>query len=191
MNSFEEPRPTRNLPTDSAEDRHELFLKLFLSGEKEVFRYICALMPCLADAQDVLQQTALALWKKFDSFDDSQPFTPWACRFALIEVKEFARKTGRWQALLQEGLAESLLRRRESTAEEAARRLAHLADCLDKLPAKQREIVTAYYCDRKPVEDMARHAGRTTEAVYKSLQRIRQALQDCVTAAARQSEAQG
>lgn len=191
MNSFEDTPPTQDLPTPSADDRHALFLKRFLSSEKEIFRYICALVPCLADAQDILQQTALALWRKFESFDDSQPFTPWACRFALIEVKEFARKSGRWQALFKEGLVEALLRRRESTVAEAERRLTYLAECLDKLPPKQRETVTAYYYDRKPVEEMARHAERTSEAVYKSLQRIRQALLDCVTAAVNQSEAQG
>jgi paraquat-inducible protein B len=28
-------------------------------------------------------ETAIALWEKFDAYDPAQPFTPWACRFAL------------------------------------------------------------------------------------------------------------
>ena len=34
-------------------------------------------------AHDIVQQTAIALWEKFDAYDPAQPFTPWACRFAL------------------------------------------------------------------------------------------------------------
>ena len=53
---------------------------MFLASEKELFRYISALVPCVTDAQDLVQQTALALWRKFEAYDPRQPFTPWACR---------------------------------------------------------------------------------------------------------------
>jgi len=35
------------------------FLSLFLRGEREVFRYVAALVPNVADAEDIVQQTAL------------------------------------------------------------------------------------------------------------------------------------
>ena len=82
-----------------------------MASEKEVFRYISALVPYLNDAQDLLQQTALALWQKFAAYDPSQPFTPWACRFALLEVKDFLRRNRKWHALLESDLADELVRR--------------------------------------------------------------------------------
>lgn len=42
-------------------DRHAEFLAIFLASEKEIFRYISALAPSGNDAQDLLQQTALAM----------------------------------------------------------------------------------------------------------------------------------
>src|SRR5947207_5941430 len=71
------------------------FLSLFLRSEREIFRYVAALVPNVADAEDIVQQTALALWQKFDAYDPSQPFTPWACRFALNKTKHWLiRKDG-------------------------------------------------------------------------------------------------
>src|SRR5678816_4304895 len=82
--------------TRHSEDKNaaqQRFLSLFLRSEREIFRYVAALVPNMADAEDIVQQTALALWEKFDSYDPSQPFTPWACRFAL-------NKTRQWICLL-------------------------------------------------------------------------------------------
>jgi RNA polymerase sigma-70 factor, ECF subfamily len=47
------------------------------------FPLCVALVPNVADAEDIVQQAAIALWEKFDAYDPAQPFTPWACRFAL------------------------------------------------------------------------------------------------------------
>src|SRR5512136_994157 len=89
------------------------FLSLFLRSEREVFRYVAALVPNVMDAEDIVQQTALALWEKFDAYDPAQPFTPWACRFALNKARQWIERRQRWQALLAGGLAEELVRRRE------------------------------------------------------------------------------
>ena len=185
-------RPLSNDPSPAAEagDRHAQFLALFLASEKEVFRYISALVPCVTDAQDLVQQTALALWRKFGEYDPRQPFTPWACRFALLEVKEFLRRSRKWQALLEGDLADELVRRRESLAADLDRRLAYLAGCLDKLPSQQRAVVEGYYYERQSVEGLATRTGRTVEAIYKSLQRIRQTLLECMTVSLQQAEPQ-
>ena len=59
------------------------FLSLFLRSEREVFRYVAALGPNVADAEDIVQQTALTVWRIFEAYDPARPFTPWARRFAL------------------------------------------------------------------------------------------------------------
>src|SRR5687767_2642630 len=82
------------------------FLSLFLRSEREIFRYVAALIPNVADAEDIVQQTALVLWEKFDAYDESLPFTPWACRFALNKTRQWLERRQRWQALLEKGLAE-------------------------------------------------------------------------------------
>src|ERR1043166_1116934 len=99
------------------------FLSLFLRSEREVFRYVAASVPNVADAEDIVQQTAIALWEKFDAYDPAQPFTPWACRFALNKARQWIERRQRWQTLLDEGLAEELMQRRESLRSELELRL--------------------------------------------------------------------
>src|SRR5215216_7681466 len=127
-------------PTRRFEDRNaaqQRFLSLFLRSEREVFRYVAALVPNVADAEDIVQQTALALWEKFDAYDPVHPFTPWACRFALNKTKQWIERRQRWQALLERGLAEELTQRREELRPEIETRLRHLEGCLGKLPDEQ------------------------------------------------------
>jgi RNA polymerase sigma-70 factor (ECF subfamily) len=170
-------------PSEEPPDDHTRFMRLFLSSEKEIFRYVAALIPKAADAQDVVQLTAVALWRKFDRYDPAQPFTPWACRFALQEARQFLRRDQSWGAFLNDDLVDSLVTRRAALGDEMDRRFAHLSDCLQKLPPDQRETVEGYYYRAAPVEQLAQATGRTVDALYKALQRIRQALQHCVARA--------
>lgn len=160
------------------------FLSLFLRSEKEIFRYVAALVPNIADAEDIVQQTALALWEKFDAYDPARPFTPWACRFALNKARQWIERRNRWQLLLERGLAEELARRREELHPELEHRLRHMETCLAKLPQDQRSLVEGYYYRRSGIEKLADDSGRTAAATYKALQRIRHALQLCIEGAA-------
>ena len=161
------------------------FLSLFLRSEREVFRYVAALVPHVADAEDIVQQTALSLWEKFDAYDPNQPFTPWACRFALNKARQWLERRQRWQALLEKGLAEELAQRREELRPELETRLRHLEGCLAKLPDDQHAVVEGYYFRREGIEKLAENSGRTVAATYKTLQRVRQALQVCIENAAK------
>ncbi len=161
------------------------FLSLFLRSEREIFRYVSALVPNITDAEDIVQQTAIALWEKFDAYDPARPFTPWACRFALNKARQWIEQRQRWQALLEGGLAEEMMQRREALRPELEVRLRHLEGCLGKLPADQRSLVEGYYYHRTDIKLLSESSGRTVATAYKALQRIRQSLQICVERAAR------
>ena len=177
------PDPTCHFGDRNAAQQR--FLSLFLRSEREVFRYVAALVPNFADAEDILQQTALTLWEKFDDYDPSQPFTPWACRFALNKTRQWIERRARWRQLLEGGLAEELAQRREELAPELEKKLKYLEVCLGKLPEEHRSLVERYYYRRDGVEKLAEASGRTVDATYKMLQRVRQALQRCIENGAR------
>ena len=167
--------PTLRSKTSTAEQ--EQFLSLFLRSEREIFRYVAALIPNTADAEDIVQQTAMALWEKFEMYDPTLPFTPWACRFALNKTRQWVARRQRWQALLEQGLAEELAQRREELQPEIEQRLRHLETCVRRLPQAQRALLEGYYYERASVEQLAERSGRTVAATYKVLQRIRHGLQ--------------
>lgn len=161
-------------------DSHEEFMRRFLECQRGVLRYVMCFVPNAHDARDIVQNTAIALWKKHEQYDPAEPFMPWACRFALNEAKLFMRTDQRWKHFLDEETVNVLAGRRNEIAIELDERRIHLRECLRKLPDVQRTVVEAYYFDDLSVERIAKSSRRSVEAIYKSLQRIRSTLVECV-----------
>jgi RNA polymerase sigma-70 factor (ECF subfamily) len=156
-------------------------MRLFLQAERELLRYVMALVPNVSDARDVVQETAVALWQAIEKYDPSKPFTPWACRFALNEARLYLRTDSRRRRhVVHNDVAELLAARRTEIAEELDFRREYLRDCLSRLPDDQRQLVRSYYFDDESIDTIATRLQRGSEAIYKSLQRIRQALQQCI-----------
>jgi DNA-directed RNA polymerase specialized sigma24 family protein len=89
-------------------------------------------------------------------------------------------RRARWQALLEKGLAEEIVARREELKPELENRLRHLDACLAQLPEHKWLLVEGYYYKRDSIETLAGASGRTADATYKALQRIRRSLQLCI-----------
>jgi RNA polymerase sigma-70 factor (ECF subfamily) len=159
---------------------HEQFMRLFLSAERELLRYVMALVPNVSDARDVVQETAVALWQAIGKYDRQKPFIPWACRFALNEARLHLRTESRRKRFLEEDVAALLDARRVELAAPLDVRREHLLDCLARLPEEHLRLVRGYYFEGESIESLAAALGRGAEAVYKSLQRTRQALHHCI-----------
>jgi len=83
------------MSTNMADRDAEQFVRLLARHDREVYRYVLTLLPDRTEADDVLQETAAALWEKFGEYDPDKPFYPWACRFAFFEVLKHRRRVGR------------------------------------------------------------------------------------------------
>jgi RNA polymerase sigma-70 factor (ECF subfamily) len=159
---------------------HEQFMRLFLTSERELLRYVMALVSNPSDARDVVQETAVALWQAIGKYDPEKPFVPWACRFALNEARLHLRTETRRRRLLEEDVAAMLNERRLEMAAPLDARREHLRDCLGSLQEEQRRLVRGYYFEEESIDALAASLGRGAEAVYKALQRTRQALHQCI-----------
>ncbi len=160
-------------------DPHEQFMRLFLQHEPQILRLVLVYIPRQADARDVVQETAIALWKHFSDYDAARPFGSWAGGFARMEVRRFLRKAHR-QAYLHEQAVTSLMAIEATSPLFDEQRDRHLAECRAQLPLEQRRVLEAYYVEEAAVEAIAQRHGRTIEAIYKVLQRTRSMLLECI-----------
>lgn len=175
------PRPLPREPLNQGPLNQEQFMRLFLQAERELTRYVMAIVPNVNDARDVVQETAMSLWRAIAKYDPAKPFVPWACRFALNEARMHLRtEARRRKRFLQDDVVALLEERRQDLAPQLDARRQHLRDCLDRLPDDHRGIVRGYYFDDESVDVIAARLGRSVDAIYKSLQRIRQVLQECI-----------
>ena len=166
--------------TAAENDRHDRFLRLYVEHEEALRGFVRSLVPTLEDAREVMQQTAAVLWRKFD---DSADFRPWAFGVAKFEALAFLRDRARDRHVFGDEVLALLEAARSSEQEERA-----LEECLQKLPAAQRELVETAYAPGVRMDELARSAGRTPMALYKSLHRIRMTLADCVQLTLNQKE---
>jgi RNA polymerase sigma-70 factor (ECF subfamily) len=179
--------------TDSDRDAHageeglgtaksRLFLRLFLQNERRLFAYIMTLLPRRADAEDVLQESSLVMWDKFDADLPPNDFAAWGCRIAYFKVLDFFKKNQRSKVRFSQELLERLA---ETAVEQSAtlqldERREALAGCLDKLPVRDRQLLACRLADGATTQTTAAELGRSIDAVYKALAKIRQILFECV-----------
>ncbi len=174
----------------NTDDLHERFTRLLIQHEPELLRSVLAAVPNRADARDILQESSIALWRRFSEFDFGRPFVNWAMGFVRMEVRRFLRKAQR-RAQLTERAAELLLLEEQQRAAELDERESHLLHCLRSLSGPHRELLEGYYHKENSVSVLSQQTGRSVEAVYKMLQRIRNALHDCIETQMRGAERHG
>ncbi|HZY85458.1 MAG TPA: sigma-70 family RNA polymerase sigma factor [Gemmataceae bacterium] len=161
----------------------KLFLRLFLQNERRLYAYVLALLPNRADADDVLQEASLVMWDKFDARRPPADFAAWGCRIAYFKVLDFCKKRQRSRVRFSQAMLDRIA---ETAAEQAAtlqldERREALADCVEKLSPRERDLLARRFTEGASVESIAAGAGRSADAVYKALAKIRQALFECVT----------
>lgn len=165
--------------------RVELFVPLLLAHHQRLYQYLHMAMPRSQeiDIDDVLQETSLVMWQKFDESCPAGGFYTWACRIAHLKVLEwFARKARDVPILDRETLEQITL---DETAEgESLTDIKPLLQlCMDKLPPRDRELIERRYEPGVRVEGIAIELGRPVNSVSKSLGRIRQTLWRCIDSA--------
>jgi RNA polymerase sigma-70 factor (ECF subfamily) len=158
----------------------ENLVRLLTRHQDELFRYIFALLPHEDDARDVLQETSVALCRKFAEYDPHQPFLPWASRFAYLEVLKQRERNQRGARHLKPDLVERLAREREEHEPVLQARLRALEYCLDALPSAERELIRRRYQAKTRADQLARDHGGSLRTLFRSLSRIRRQLFDCI-----------
>jgi RNA polymerase sigma-70 factor, ECF subfamily len=158
----------------------ERFVRLFVEGQREILRYILRLVPDIDAAHEILQDTAVDLWRKFDRYDPTFAFAPWACGFAFRRVlKHREQQARRVKHLSIESLNLIAAERSEKDGLLEDRRRA-LEKCLQQLRDDDRLVVEHRYSRQMSVAKIAGTTGRNTSALYKTLERIRRQLFECV-----------
>lgn len=156
------------------------FVKLFAQHQRRVHAYIGSLLPGRNDADDVMQDTSMALWKKWDQFDRSKSFLPWACGVAYFEVLKHRRKFATRKVFFSEELMETIADEALKRSETDEARTAALADCLLKLAPGDRQLIVHRYGTGVTTQKAAEELGRPPSTVYKAMARIRRGLLECV-----------
>lgn len=162
---------------------YQEFVRLYTRCERDIRAFVRSLLPTWTDADDVLQQTALVLWKKFDQFDSSGnagDFIRWACVIARFEALAYRRKIARDRLVFRDDLMELLAEEYVDELETRQHEQKALQHCLRQLPSRQRELLQAAYTPDVTVKELAAQCGASPAAFYMRLNRLRRSLLSCI-----------
>ena len=173
--------PSRNVHemTPAENERHDLYLRLYVSHEEALLGFVRTLVASREDAREVMQEVAVVLWQKFDDLDEVANFRPWAFGVARFKTLAWLRDQQRDRLVFDADVLELLADEVADHADayEAERRA--LESCVEKLTPAQRKLLDAAYAPGARIDALAAVAGRSPMSFYKALHRIRLALMDC------------
>ena len=158
----------------------EEFVQEFTKHQRRLYLYILAQVGRPNDAEEVLQETNLIIWRKAGQFTPGTSFFAWSSRIATYEVLKLRERRGRDKLRFSAEFVELVAAEAGEAGEGWEERRQALSACLGKLRPKDRELIERRYAPGENGKSVAEDLGRPINAVYQSLGRIRRVLLECV-----------
>lgn len=170
----------RSTPGPTEGPKVERFAQLLATCQRRVFLYALGLVHNASDAEEVLQETNLVLWRKFDQYEEGTDFGRWACRVAYYEVLKHREKRPRRERLFGDDFIEAMAAESDSLLDISDARREALRKCLGKLSPGDRQLVIRRYQPGETTRNVAEALGRSVQGTRKALHRIRTRLLECI-----------
>lgn len=170
--SLQDPAPENSGYTE--------FVQLLVSHEPRLRAFLRTLLPDWSDVDEVLQETSLIAWQKFGRFERGTSFMAWIASIARFEALEYLRQRGRARRVFSPEVMTLLADEAIARTEPFEHERHALERCLEKLGNTQRELLLLSYRPGARFREVAMQAGRTVQGYYKTIQRVRVRLLDCI-----------
>jgi RNA polymerase sigma-70 factor (ECF subfamily) len=161
-------------------DRATEITLLWTAAQPSVMAFIRSITPQLADAEDILQETARQIVNHFDQFDKERPFAPWAMGIARYKVMEWRRRQSRRELPFDDAAIEAIHHAYSARAEDWPRVGNAIDQCLKESPPTSKKLLVMRYLDDVKPAEIARRLGSTANSVSVRLSRARDRLRECV-----------
>ena len=161
-------------------EARKTFDEQFIRSQRHIFRYIAALVPNVDHAEEVFQDTCIAILENWETFEPDRPMVPWACGIAHNMVRRFYDRHRRRASRLDEMTMAAVSETQHRFATEIDLRLEELPECVRKLPTEQQSLLDQCYTQGNTIRSIAKQRQLDPDTLYKRLERIRRTLLECV-----------
>ena len=158
----------------------EEFVRQMTASQRDLRAFIVGLVPHQVDADDLLQEVNLALWRKRDRFDSRQDYLRWAFGFAALQVRSFRSRSAKDKLWFDESTIEKLTAEWPHDSSFREDCSSALSSCLEKLGPRERNAIESRYRQHLSVKQIAKNMERPLSTVYKILHRALESLRNCV-----------
>ncbi len=156
------------------------FFRHYNSVQVRLYSYLLTVVHNRNDAEDILQETAIVLWEKFDEFQEGTSFGAWAVRIAGFKALEFMRHNRKTRMFFDESFYESICQEAEESTVDVPERLEALHFCLNKVPDPSKKLLAMRYMKDIPIRRISHQTGRSAAGLYQTFTRLIGLLRDCM-----------
>ena len=161
-------------------ENQEQFTRFWTEAQPKVAGYINALVPDFQEAEDLLQNVAVVLLRKFPEYDGQRPFIGWAIGIARREVLMARRRHARSFLCYHTDLLERISEAYVELAPELDERSRALGECLETIQGRAGQLLRLRYEEGLKASAIAGRVGMAVVAVRVMLSRTRAALRHCI-----------
>lgn len=166
--------------SNANDPRYDLFLKLFMKNQGELFGFIMKLLPNYSVAEDIMQETMTTAWQKFVSFEEGTNYIAWVKRIARYKVMGYIGKSKSHSIVhFSDDVLEELANQEPAIVSQNIYFEA-LHGCVGKLKGHSREIVRLRYAKNMKVKEIAVHLDTTCNALSQHMSRVHYSLKKCI-----------
>jgi len=156
------------------------YVQLMISCQSRLYAFILSLMGDPDQANDVLQETNIVLWKKSDQFKLGTNFMAWVFKIARFQVMAYRQKKGRDRHVFDDDAITCVADAFEELANDPDDEIIALSHCLNELQEEGRDLIEQRYKEGISVKLIAEQVGATANHVAVRLHRLRMALLKCI-----------
>jgi RNA polymerase sigma-70 factor (ECF subfamily) len=161
-------------------DVEELTL-YWTAAQRAVSLFLRTLIPDSDQCQDVLQQVAVVVVRKFHEFDRSRSFNAWMIGIAKQEVLAFRRRQRTSRLVFSDAMVERIAETYQCVLADIASDTADaLEHCVQKLGGRARTVIGLHYSDGLRTVEIAQRLQMEHGTVRMLLSRARKILRDCI-----------
>ncbi|MBC8125890.1 MAG: sigma-70 family RNA polymerase sigma factor [Gloeobacteraceae cyanobacterium ES-bin-144] len=167
-------RPQPNIPE---------YISLLTQNQAAIFAFLRTLLINPVDAEDVLQETNIALWNNISRFEIGTNFYAFATRIAYTKAIDHTRRQKKLGGLvfdsdLMERLSKHMLENQAHAADSARQRA--LETCITRLPPTDLDLIQRRYFQKQTIRDLVFDTGKTETNLQYHFGRIRNLLKTCI-----------
>jgi RNA polymerase sigma factor (sigma-70 family) len=165
-----------------ADKKHYAFNLLVRKYQEKIYYFVRRMVVDHDDADDVVQNVFIKVWKNLDSFrEDSKLFT-WLYRIAVNESLSFL-KSKQLRAYVSLSSPEAMMVKalREDTYYDGTEIQKRLREAIIRLPKKQQLVFNMRYYDDLSYEEISEISGTSVGALKASYHFAMKKIEDFVT----------
>ncbi|MBI9019198.1 MAG: sigma-70 family RNA polymerase sigma factor [Phycisphaerae bacterium] len=173
----ENQQPVQNILPSGLD---ESFLSLLMANQRKIYGFILMIVPSRNDADDIMQETTIVMWRKYETYQMGTNFSAWGIQIARFLIMNYQRRRKDDMRRFSKDAYEKILEITNEIIDSNDDRMKALQGCVAKLNGNDSTLLDMRYSQNKTIQSIAKDMDRPIAGLYKVMTRIHGSLRDCV-----------